>query len=34
MEARSGTARDFAAQLRQQAQTWKAVIDATGMKLE
>jgi tripartite-type tricarboxylate transporter receptor subunit TctC len=34
MEAKNGTARDFAEQLQEQARNWKAVIDATGVKLD
>jgi tripartite-type tricarboxylate transporter receptor subunit TctC len=34
MEARIGTAEGFAAALAEQAREWKAVIDATGIKME
>lgn len=34
MEVRTGSASDFAQQLRDQARNWKVVIDATGIKLE
>jgi hypothetical protein len=34
MEAKHGTAEEFAAQLREQARNWRAVIDATGVKLD
>jgi len=32
MEAKDGTAQEFAAQLQEQARNWRAVIDATGVK--
>jgi hypothetical protein len=34
VEARIGTAREFAAALALQAREWKAVIDETGIKVE
>lgn len=34
MEVRSGSASDFAQQLRDQAHNWKIVIDATGVRLD
>jgi tripartite-type tricarboxylate transporter receptor subunit TctC len=34
VEARIGTAREFAAALAEQAREWKAVIDETGIKAE
>ena len=34
MEARDGTVEEFAAQLQEQARNWRAVIDATGVKLD
>jgi tripartite-type tricarboxylate transporter receptor subunit TctC len=34
VEARIGTAREFAAALAEQAREWKAVIDETGIKVE
>lgn len=34
MEAKIGTAQDFAVALAEQAREWKNVIDATGIKIE
>jgi len=34
MDAKDGTAEEFAAQLQEQARNWRAVIDATGVKLD
>jgi tripartite-type tricarboxylate transporter receptor subunit TctC len=34
IEARSGTAQDFAAALADQVRDWKVVVDATGIKVE
>jgi tripartite-type tricarboxylate transporter receptor subunit TctC len=34
IEAKIGTAQDFAAALREQAHEWKTVIEATGVKAE
>jgi len=34
IEARSGTAQDFAAALSEQVRDWKVVVDATGIKIE
>jgi tripartite-type tricarboxylate transporter receptor subunit TctC len=34
VEARIGTAGEFAAALAEQAREWKAVIDETGIKVE
>jgi len=34
VEARIGTAQEFAAALDEQARQWKAVIDQTGIKME
>jgi tripartite-type tricarboxylate transporter receptor subunit TctC len=34
MEARIGTAQDFAASLAEQARDWKHVVEATGIKVE
>jgi tripartite-type tricarboxylate transporter receptor subunit TctC len=34
IEARIGTAQDFAVALSEQVHNWKAVVDATGIKIE
>jgi hypothetical protein len=34
MEARAGTAQDFAAALAVQVHEWKSVVDATGIKVD
>jgi hypothetical protein len=34
MEARSGTAQEFAAALAEQVREWKSVVDATEIKVD
>jgi hypothetical protein len=34
MEAKIGTAQDFASALAEQARDWKSVVEATGIKVD
>jgi len=34
IEARIGTAQDFAAALTEQVRDWKVIVDATGIKVD